>query len=164
MVRIPEGQKILALRAYAEMGGIEWVTKKYPTWFHALEGSGVFPDGVQSTARGFRCLAADGHFCLSLDEQFIDNWLTSHSVPHEREPFYPRHPSLNMSGRRRADWEVGSTFIEYFGLRGDPEYDRRADEKLRLARASGVNVISIYPEDLAKLESILPKVLKALIG
>jgi hypothetical protein len=138
--------------AYGKMGGIDHVHKKFGSWFRGLAQTGVLPDGVLSTSRGIRCLAQDGHVCRSLDEQRIDDWLSAHGLSHEVEPGYPAHPSLNRAGRRRGDWRVHNTFIEYFGLVGDPNYEKKMDEKILLARHLGVDLIAIYPSDLERLD------------
>jgi len=70
-----------ALLAYVKMGGIEHVNRKFGSWFETLAATGALPDGVLATARGIRCMAADGHVCHSLDEQRIDNWLLGHGLP-----------------------------------------------------------------------------------
>ncbi len=147
--------------ALARMGGIKHAsTKLGGSWFKALAHSGVLPDGVLATTRGIRCLARDGHECNSLDEQRIDDWLTEIGIPHEKEPLYPPHPVLNPQGKRRADWRVGNSFIEYFGLAGDGVYDRKSEEKMDLAVALGLTLIAIYPEHLGvlddRLSSLLP--------
>lgn len=141
--------------AYAKMGGIEYAKRKFGSWFAALAETGALPDGVLVTARGIRCLAKDGHTCHSLDEQRIDDWLHTHDLDHEREPVYPHHPSLNPAGKRRADWKVCDTFVEYFGLVGDPEYERKMDEKILLAQESNIHLITIYPPDIEKLDERL---------
>jgi hypothetical protein len=141
--------------AYGRMGGLENVKAKWTSWFEALAVSGVLPDGTLATSRGIRCLARDGHECHSLDEQQIDDWLTAHNVPHEREPVYPEHPLLNPRGRRRADWLVGDVFVEYFGLAGEETYDRKTDDKVMLAGKLGVNMLPIYPSDMVSLDQKL---------
>ena len=83
--------------------------RKVGSWFAALARSSGLPQGVRATARGIRCLATDGHVCLSLEERRIDNWLSDHQVPHERDPFYPRHHAFNPTGRRRGNWKDIST-------------------------------------------------------
>ena len=114
--RIPSDHWSEVIGRYAKMGGIDYVKNKYGSWFKALAESHALPDGVLATPRGIRCMAQDGHTCHSLDEQRIDDWLTSHGLAHDREPLYPPHPILNRQGRRRADWQVQDTVIEYFGL------------------------------------------------
>lgn len=138
--------------AYAKMGGVEHVKRKYGSWFKALAETGALPDGVQVLSRGIRCLSKDGHVCRSLAEQRIDDWLYARDLAHEREPYYPAHHRYNMNGRRRADWKVGDTFIEYFGLVGNEAYDKKLDEKILLAQECGIDLLAVYPSDLPALE------------
>ena len=70
-------------------------------------------------------------------------------------PFYPYHPTLNPSERRRADWEVRGVFIEYWGLFGDREYDKRMQVKRKLAKETGKVLIEVYPSDLYNLSQKL---------
>jgi hypothetical protein len=153
--RIPHDRWERVILAYARMGGVDHVKKKFGSWFKGLAETEALPEGVLTTARGIRCLSKDKHVCHSLDEQRIDNWLFEHNIRHEREPFYPTHSELNPSGRRRADWKVGDCFIEYFGLVGDPVYDKKLDEKLQLAELYDIELIPIYPEDIEILEKKL---------
>ena len=153
--RLSTDQWPKVFRAYADIGGTDHVKKKFGSWFEALARTGALPDGVLATARGIRCLAQDGHVCHSLDEQRIDDWLSTHGLPHEREPRYPAHPILNPTGRRRADWKVLNTFIEYFGLIGEPDYDKKMAEKILLAQHCHIDLIAIYPSDLEYLHKRL---------
>lgn len=153
--RLSPARKREAFRAYAHMGGIKHVKHKFASWFHALAETGALPGGVLPTARGVRCLAQDGHACHSLDEQRIDDWLSANAVPHEREPYYPEDSLLNPKGNRRADWRVGESLIEYFGLVGEEHYDKKMSEKMLLAQRHGINLIAIYPANLEELDSLL---------
>jgi hypothetical protein len=153
--RLPTIEWAKVMLAYAKMGGIEHVKKKFGSWFTALAETGALPDGVLATARGIRCIARDGHTCFSLDEQRIDDWLHAHDLDHEREPIYPQHPSLNPTGKRRADWKVHETFVEYFGLVGDTEYEKKMDEKMLLAQEVNISLIAIYPSDIERLDKRL---------
>ncbi len=69
--RLSSINKIDVFRAYASIGGIEHVKREFGSWFRALAETGALPGGVLPTARGVRCLAQDGHECLSLD-QIVD--------------------------------------------------------------------------------------------
>jgi hypothetical protein len=135
--RLSGANRARVLNAYGRMGGTEHVKNKFGSWFKGLAETGALPEGVQPTARGVRCLAHDGHMCHSFEEQRIDNWLSANNLSHEREPQYPSHPTLNASGRKRAD------------------YDRKIDEKLVLAEQVGVHMIAIYPPDVEKLDERL---------
>ena len=93
--------------------------------------------------------------CLSLGEKTIDDYLSTRGILHEKEPTYPE-------GNYRADFAVKGVFIEHFGLEGNPEYDKRTEEKQRICRKHAVGLISISPKDLvsvAKLENKLQQVL-----
>ncbi len=153
--RLSDEQWAKVFLGYAKIGSVEHVKKKFGSWFHALVETGTLIDDVQPTARGIRCLAKDGHLCYSLDEQRIDDWLYIHNIQHEREPFYPFHSTLNSLGKKRADWKVKNFFIEYFGLIGHTNYERRMDEKILLAQNSNICLIEIYPSDIDKLDQLL---------
>lgn len=153
--RLSPQQWVSVFTAYGKMGGVEHVKTKWNSWFIALASSGVLPDGVMTTSRGIKCLAKDGHECHSLDEQQIDNWLTDHSLAHEREPIYPTHPTLNPNGKRRSDWRVGDVYIEYFGLTGEKTYDTKTDEKIMLVKQLGITMVPIYPSDMMSLDKAL---------
>lgn len=155
--RLSADMKISVYGAYAEMGGIDHVKRKYGSWFAALAKTGILPNGTLITARGIRCLAKDGHICNSLEEQLIDDWLAMRGVKHEKEPHYPVHPQFNPKGNRRADWQVGDVFVEYFGMIGDRQYEKRMTEKIVLANRLGISLIAIYPADLKNLDLKLKK-------
>lgn len=144
-----------ALGAYAAMGGIEHVKAKFGSWFEGLAASGALPAGVLVSTRGVRCLAADGHVCHSFDEQKIDNWLAEQDIKHEREPSYPQHIHLNPRSRRRADWSIQGTYVEYFGLVGDKAYETKMEEKIQLASATGIRLVELYASDLRDLNAKL---------
>lgn len=149
--RVRQDNWLNVMAGIGKIGGVEHVKEKFGSWFVALSRTGALPEGVLATARGVRCLARDGHVCHSLDEQRIDNWLHENNISHEREPLYPYHPVLNSSGRRRADWKIGETYVEYFGLIGDAKYEKRMNEKLELLITMEIPFVSIYPSDLSDL-------------
>lgn len=154
-----EAQIVDACKLYLRMGGIEYVRMELGSWFHGLVYSGVYPEGTVKTARGIKTISKDGHVCLSLGELQIDNWLHHHGIPHEREVHYPYHPELNPNGGRRnglrSDWVVGDVWIEYFGMVGEITYDEKREQKTILASSLGLNLISIFPPDLVRIDSIL---------
>ena len=125
------------------------------TWLKCLVASGVLEDGLLRTSRGVRCIARDGHECNSLAEMEIDNWLHMQGVTHEREPAYPVHPKYNSNGMLRADFRVGGFLIEYAGLLDDPVYAEKMEKKKLLAIEIGVQLITLTPNDLSRLERVL---------
>ncbi len=127
------------------------VKSVFGSWLNALIQAGVLEDGTRKTSRGIHSIAKDGHVCLSLGEKTIDDYLFSHGIHHEKEPRYPE-------GNYRGDFKVGSAFIEYFGLTGNPDYDAKTKEKIRLCKKHIIMLIAIYPKDLVsqpKLENLL---------
>jgi hypothetical protein len=126
------------------------VKKLFGSWLRLLIEAGVLEDGTRKTSRGIQTLAKDGHVCFSLGEKTIDDWLHTHDVHHEKEPKYP-------DSNFRADFKVGEAFVEYFGLAGDPEYDKKIGEKTRFCLKYGIQLISILPKDLASQNGLNKK-------
>lgn len=118
------------------------VKRRFGSWLNALIEAGVLPDGTRRTARGTQTIARDGHVCYSLGERTIDDFLTTNGIAHEREPAYP-------TGGFRGDFLVHGAIVEYFGLRGDGEYDKKTDLKRAICVAAGVPLIEIFAEDVA---------------
>lgn len=134
---------------------VKRVKQLFGSWLAALIASGLLEDGTRATARGTQTLAKDGHMCYSLGEKSIDDYLFQRDIEHTREPHYP-------GSNLRADFEVSGTFIEYFGLEGNPEYDRKSRAKIALATKNGLDLISVYPRDLANRDRLARKLLPLL--
>jgi len=140
---VEDADQYLGLVRFAlRMPSMSWYTSRHGSWFHALVAAGVIPEATQRMVLGYRTLAVDGHTCFSLGEKTIDDWLRRNEVDHTREPHYP-------DSRYRADFLVGRTLVEYFGLAGNGEYDRKTAEKRRLAASAGIDLVEITPADLA---------------
>ncbi|MBU2591410.1 MAG: hypothetical protein ABIJ24_04550 [Nitrospinota bacterium] len=131
------------------------VKSAFSSWLNALIQAGVLEDGTRKTSRGIHSIAKDGHVCLSLGEKTIDDYLSSHGINHDKEPRYPE-------GNYRGDFKIGTTFIEYFGLTGNPDYDAKTKEKIRLCKKHNIVLVAIYPQDLVSQQKIESK-LSALI-
>jgi hypothetical protein len=159
MSRVDPNKKRDVIISFAKMGRPKHVIKLFGSWFEGLFEAEALPDGIMVTKRGIRCMAVDKHVCLSLAEQQIDDWLTLHGIEHEREPYYPENTTLNASGSRRADWLVGDTYIEYFGLKGEEAYDKKMGEKIKLAQELNLRLISLFSSDLVNLDQILTPLL-----
>jgi len=159
MSRVPAEQQVPMLRAYGKMGTVDHAKKKFGSWFEAMAETGALPDGVLVTSRGVKCTAKDGHVCNSLDECLIDNWLHANQISHVKEPMYPPHEHLNPKSKRRADWQVGDVYIEYFGLIGDERYETKMREKVQLCLQFGLTLIELYPADLGHLDRKLGRLL-----
>ena len=140
-------QRLSVLKVLQRKPTTSRVKELFDSWLHALVESGVLDDGTRKTARGIQTIAHDGHVCLSLGEKTIDDYLFGHGIPHEIEPHYPE-------GNYRADFLVNDIFIEYFGLKGNPEYDAKTKLKQRLCKKHGIRLISIYPVDLISAKKL----------
>lgn len=125
------------------------------TWLQVLQAAGIVGHEGWRPARGTICTAMDGHQCRSLAEKAICDWFHLHGVAHEVEPAWPKHPEYNPSGKLRADWSVGSVYIEFAGLMGDVQYREKIGRKVSLARDAGIELIVLQPEDLPRLGSVL---------
>jgi hypothetical protein len=128
----------------------------FGSWLQLLIEAGVLEEDARRTMRGTQCVAKDGHVCLSLGEKTIDDFLAAHEIAHDREAEYPE-------SSYRTDFVVNGIFIEYFGLQGDSDYDNKTKAKVKICKAHDVELISIYPADLANL-SKLEKKLKVLLA
>jgi hypothetical protein len=155
LAAVTDEKQIAIVKALLAMPSYEMYVEAFGSWLKALILAGVLEDGTQPTQRGTRCIAADGHECLSLAEKTIDDWLSTHSISHDKEPLYPYHFRFNPSGSMRADWKAGEVLIEYAGLMGEPEYAAKMETKQELAAEFGISLIVIEPEDILSLEKKL---------
>lgn len=128
----------------------ERVRETFGSWFEALVAAGVLDGAAQRMARGTRCLANDGHVCLSIGEKTIDDLMYAAGIAHTKEPAYPE-------GRMRADFKIGSALVEYFGLAGDADYDAKIELKRGLAAKHGFTLIEVYPADLADATELVAR-------
>lgn len=132
------------------------------SWFKLLVASGILPDGTRKTHFGTMVIAKDGCQCLSLAEKDIDDKLFAHGIFHVKEPHYP-------DSNFRADWKIlidgKDVFVEFFGLHGDKNYNKRMKEKLEFAAAKNVEIIAFLPSDMSSLASAFEeKILSRLIS
>jgi hypothetical protein len=128
------------------------VNELYNSWANALQEANLVGDYVLETPRGTHTTAIDGHLCLSIGEKTIDDFLYEHGIDHEKEPPYP---DCNY----RADFKVGDTIIEYFGMIGNPEYDERMKEKFSICKDKNIKLIALYPKDLKDVKSLKKKLI-----
>jgi hypothetical protein len=119
----------------------ELVKELFGSWLKALIESGLLPEGILKTKRGYHCIAKDGHACRSIGEMIIDDWLYKHGIDHQREKRYP-------DSAYRADFYVGDCYIEYWGLAGDPDYDMKSSTKRTMCGSAKLRLIELYPEDV----------------
>jgi len=149
-------ERLAFLRLLRSRPTLRRIKVLYGSWLNGLIQSGILEDGTRKGARGIQTISKDGHVCLSLGEKTIDDFLFDHGIEHEIEPKYPL-------GNYRGDFKVGEYFIEYFGLQGDPDYDTRTKEKLRICQENNIKLIELYPEDIIS-QINLSKKLSIFIG
>ncbi len=149
-------ERLRVLRVLKEKPSVKRVRAAFGSWLQALIEAGILEDGTRRTVFGTQCVARDGHVCNSLGEKTIDDLLLRMQIEHEKEPRYPE-------GGYRADFKVGDVLIEYFGLKGNPEYDQKTAAKIRLCKKHKIKLVAIYPEDISsgkklsnKLKKLLP--------
>lgn len=150
------GQRLVVLQVLQGKPAMQHVKELFGSWLQALVEARVLDEDARRTSRGIQCIAKDGHVCLSLGEKTIDDFLHARGIVHEKEP---RYPAANY----RADFAVQKVFIEYFGLQGDPDYDEKVKQKQRICMNCGIDLVSVYPNDLvsiAKVESKLKMILQ----
>lgn len=144
--RIPTKREVHDLHSSAK--------RAFGTWNKAIRAAGYEPNPVKFSKR---YQAKDGHWCDSLSEKILDDWLFSRNIPHKVNFPYPGKRGLTV------DFKVGDYWIELFGLSGQhKKYDQLKEEKLKISQKYHLKLISIYlsdvfsPDKLAiKLNSIL---------
>lgn len=135
---------------------IQCVRQHFGSWFQALVQAGVLEDGTQQMVLGTKCLAKDGHVCLSLGEKTIDDLLSSLGIVHNKEVPYPE-------GSYRVDFVARGVFIEYLGLAGNPDYDAKTNLKQQICKRHGINLLLIYPKHLIARDKLVDMIIDALI-
>ena len=121
----------------------------FGSWFQALEVAGILEGGVRKTARGYICMAKDGHECLSIGEKMVDDYLYEHNILHTKEPPYPGER------RYRGDWLVGKYFIELWGFKGVEDYDKKIEEKRKILEKHQIPLIELTFSDIPRLNEKL---------
>lgn len=120
--------------------------KYFGSWNAAVMAAGFLPyrSKSQRMFKRIQTFARDGHYCYSVSELLIDNWLTDSSVGHQKEVLYPE-------GNFIVDWSIPDKkiFIEYFGLAKDVDgYDSTIEKKKKICKRYGIRLIALYARDL----------------
>ena len=101
--------------------------------------------------------SVDGHFVRSQGEVIIDNWLYMNGILHAYERRVPIEEEL-YSDFYLPQYKI---YIEYEGMVGEKEYDKRQKTKRKLYEKYNLNLIELFPEDIKNIDDILPlKLLK----
>lgn len=104
----------------------------------------------------------DGHIVKSHVERDIDNYLFSKNIPHAYESTYdvdgnPDHefkPDFYLPNYLGEDKDV---YIEYFGMKGTKDGDKKINYKIPIYKRDNVTLICLYPQDDSKIETVLKR-------
>jgi hypothetical protein len=109
----------------------------------ALDFNKKYPVGAIKTE--------DGHHVRSRAEALIDNWLYSKKIAHAYEQRLP------VESEVYCDFYLPDqqAYIEYWGLEGDPEYERKKEHKLGIYREQGLALIELNENDISNLGDAL---------
>lgn len=122
---------------------------RFSGWDNALRTAGL---PINSNIYGNRTVGKDGKVYDSISESIIADWLFTNNVSYESHvPYF---------NKLIADFKVGDIYIEFFGLPKIPEYAAKMNLKRALCRLKGYELIEIMPEDLARLDVKLSKLLE----
>jgi len=97
-----------------------------------------------------------GDTVQSKGEQLIADFLYANNIDYD----YDKQITLRIGRFERwvrPDFYLTAfnVVIEYWGMRGDPEYDRKMDEKKRLYKETKTRFISVEPDELGQIDEIL---------
>ena len=104
----------------------------------------------------------DGHIVKSHVERDIDNYLFTKNIPHAYEAPYdvdgdPAHefkPDFYLPNYLGEGKDV---YIEYFGMRGTKDGDKKIEYKIPIYIRDKVTLICLYPHDDSQIESVLKR-------
>ena len=123
--------------------------RAFGSWNNAIKLAGLTPNPVMFSKR---CLALDGHWCDSMSEKIIDDWLFENKIEHKTHVPYPMAKDLS------CDFVIGEYFVEFFGLDGYHErYTELARKKRALAVDYKVNLIELIPKDILPRNKLAEK-------
>jgi len=143
---------------------ISVIYRLFGSWSGFLKELGEKPN--RKTPTSFRnkkriFIAKDGHVCYSKKECEIDNLLYDLGLEHDNEVFYPYDEKFNKNKRKRCDWKVGDTYLEYAGMlsyynkKTKYAYKKRIEEKMNLCLFRGLNFAYIEPNSLNVIQTDL---------
>jgi hypothetical protein len=127
----------------------------YGSWLRTIKETGYLGENDYiRNSFGYRVVAKDGHICNSLAEKNIDDWLYIHKIDHIKEPPYPNNVRKLMKSNVRADWLIGNTYVEYFGLQTEENYQKKTSAKIVACNVLGIDLKVLYPGDEYHLDVI----------
>ncbi len=142
-------KRVAVLKINDHKPTIRRIKEVFGSWLNVLIQSNIL-EAARKTSRGIQCIAQDGHLCFSLGEKTIDDYLYNHGIVHQKEPKYPE-------GNYKGDFLCGKVIIEFFGLKGNPDYDLKTKEKINICKKHNITLIALYPENLVVQDKLEQK-------
>lgn len=101
-----------------------------------------------------------GNKCFSYSEKIISDVLIEMNLTFEKETLYSTVMPVEEVHTKRFDWSINNEyFIEYFGLFGYKEYDKKVQEKKMLCEKYKIKLLCLYEEDIRNIEELKTKIL-----
>jgi len=99
----------------------------------------------------------DGHYVRSRGEAMIDNFLYFTRVPHayELEVHLPGDKVLTPDFCCLT--AKGNVYIEFWGMEGQPDYDKSMEYKKKLYEEFDLELIDVWPDNLDDLDAYLSR-------
>jgi hypothetical protein len=125
---------------------------EFGSWNNALQEA-----GFEVNQRTY--IADDKHVCNSKMELYIDNLLNKLNIKHKKETKYPKDEKYNKHEKKRCDWKIDDTYVEYLGCltHNDPivrrKYRKSMNEKAMMCIENGWNFIHITPDKLINIRN-----------
>ena len=104
----------------------------------------------------YRYRTQDGHRVRSKAEAMIDDYLYGKGIVHAYERKLPIEEVVY------PDFYIpnGNVYIEFWGLEGNADYDKRKKEKIEIYAQNQFNLIELTDKDIERLDDILPPKLR----
>lgn len=99
--------------------------------------------------------SSDGHWVRSRGELLIDNYLFGTRIAHAYEQEIYLQDGKKMVPDFMAITPKENVYIEFWGMEGNPKYDKRREAKKKLYKENGLELVEIFPKHLDKLDAYL---------
>lgn len=99
----------------------------------------------------------DGHYVRSRGEVMICNFLYSTRVPHAYELEVHLGGDKVMTPDFCCLTAKGNVYIEFWGMEGQPDYDKKMEYKKKLYEEFDLELIDVWPDNLDDLDAYLSR-------
>lgn len=116
----------------------------------------VFSDeNIDSPNKSNSKKSSDGHWVRSRGELLIDNYLFNNRIAHAYEQEVYLLDGSKMVPDFMAITPKGNVYIEFWGMEGKADYDKRREAKKQLYKENGLELVEIFPKHLDNLDRYL---------